>query len=61
MTTRVSKQKPAPQEKEPQTPHSEGGEQADLEYTDELMDSIDGLLEENAEAFVRNFIQKGGQ
>ncbi len=29
--------------------------------TDELLDEIDELLEENAEEFVRNYIQKGGQ
>lgn len=54
-------QKPAPQEREAQTAHSEGGEQADLTLTDELLDEIDGLLEENAQEFVANFIQKGGE
>ncbi|MFI5035269.1 MAG: ubiquitin-like protein Pup [Acidimicrobiales bacterium] len=36
------------------------GEQlkADL---DELLDEIDDVLEENAEEFVRNYVQKGGQ
>lgn len=34
---------------------------ADLEATDELLDEIDALLEENAEEFVRNYRQKGGQ
>ncbi len=36
------------------------GEQlkADL---DELLDEIDEVLEENAEEFVRNYVQKGGQ
>lgn len=29
--------------------------------TDELLDEIDGLLEDNAAEFVRNYIQKGGQ
>jgi len=29
--------------------------------TDELLDEIDELLEENAEEFVRNYIQKGGE
>jgi ubiquitin-like protein Pup len=29
--------------------------------TDALLDEIDGLLEENAEEFVRNYTQKGGQ
>jgi ubiquitin-like protein Pup len=31
------------------------------EETDELLDAIDALLEENAEEFVQNYIQKGGQ
>ena len=28
---------------------------------DELLDEIDSVLEENAEEFVRNYVQKGGQ
>ena len=28
---------------------------------DELLDEIDEVLEENAEGFVRNYVQKGGQ
>ncbi len=28
---------------------------------DDLLDEIDSLLEENAEAFVKSFVQKGGQ
>ncbi len=28
---------------------------------DELLDEIDEVLEENAEDFVRNYVQKGGQ
>lgn len=28
---------------------------------DELLDEIDGVLEENAETFVAQYIQKGGQ
>lgn len=31
------------------------------EDTDELLDEIDAVLEENAEEFVRNYIQKGGE
>lgn len=31
------------------------------EKTDDLLDEIDDVLEENAEDFVRDFIQKGGQ
>lgn len=29
--------------------------------TDELLDEIDNVLEQNAEEFVRSYIQKGGQ
>jgi len=28
---------------------------------DSLLDEIDSVLEENAEEFVRNYVQKGGQ
>ena len=28
---------------------------------DDLLDEIDGVLERNAEEFVRGFVQKGGQ
>lgn len=33
----------------------------DKQYADDLLDEIDGLLEENAEAFVANYIQGGGE
>ena len=29
--------------------------------TDDLLDEIDGLLESNAEEFVRSYVQKGGE
>lgn len=29
--------------------------------TDDLLDEIDGLLESNAEEFVKSYVQKGGQ
>jgi prokaryotic ubiquitin-like protein Pup len=32
-----------------------------LDDVDELLDEIDDVLEENAEEFVRNYVQKGGQ
>ena len=35
--------------------------QAETEGTDDLLDEIDGVLEQNAEEFVRGFVQKGGQ
>lgn len=31
------------------------------EGLDDLLDEIDGVLETNAEEFVRGFVQKGGQ
>ena len=33
----------------------------DTDEVDKLIDEIDEVLEENAEEFVRGFIQKGGQ
>lgn len=39
---------------------TEEGE-ADLEELDDLLDEIDSVLEENAEEFVKNYVQKGGQ
>jgi ubiquitin-like protein Pup len=35
--------------------------EADLEDLDDLLDEIDSVLEENAEEFVKNYVQKGGQ
>jgi prokaryotic ubiquitin-like protein Pup len=47
----------------PSTPPTTGGEhgeklKADL---DDLLDEIDEVLEDNAEEFVRNYVQKGGE
>ncbi|MGW9403910.1 ubiquitin-like protein Pup [Arthrobacter sp. NPDC055585] len=44
-------------------PAAEPAEQstAQTEGVDDLLDEIDGVLENNAEEFVRGFIQKGGQ
>lgn len=52
--------------------HSGGGDAPEEEFdagqvsintgtTDDLLDEIDGLLENNAEEFVRSYVQKGGQ
>jgi ubiquitin-like protein Pup len=32
-----------------------------IEGIDDLLDEIDSVLEENAEEFVRNYVQKGGE
>ena len=38
-----------------------GQSRIDAHGTDDLLDEIDGLLEANAEEFVRSYVQKGGQ
>ncbi|MCC9204735.1 ubiquitin-like protein Pup [Arthrobacter sp. zg-Y769] len=42
-------------------PAAETEASAETEGVDDLLDEIDGVLESNAEEFVRGFIQKGGQ
>lgn len=67
MTERVQKDKPQPQEREPEAQHAsvpaerEPEAQALVDFSDELLDEIDGLLEENAEEFVKAYVQKGGE
>jgi ubiquitin-like protein Pup len=65
MAEREQKRKNAPSRTETEVveepaPSSERGEKlkADL---DDLLDEIDEVLEDNAEEFVRNYVQKGGQ
>ncbi|WP_104091560.1 ubiquitin-like protein Pup [Arthrobacter sp. GMC3] len=38
-----------------------GSGQGSTSGVDDLLDEIDGVLETNAEEFVRGFVQKGGQ
>lgn len=40
---------------------STGQIQINTEGVDDLLDEIDGLLENNAEEFVRSYVQKGGE
>lgn len=40
---------------------TEETDEADVEKIDELLDEIDSVLEENAEEFVKNYVQKGGE
>ncbi|MDR0593936.1 MAG: ubiquitin-like protein Pup [Bifidobacteriaceae bacterium] len=47
---------PAP----PPPPTAVGG-QVRTQAIDDLLDQIDEVLEDSAEAFVRGFVQKGGQ
>lgn len=64
MTERELKRKPAPTRSETVVeeapPTSEKGEKLKAEM-DDLLDEIDEVLEDNAEEFVRNYVQKGGQ
>ena len=46
---------------EPVTASPHVAAQAGVHKIDELLDEIDSVLEENAEEFVKNYVQKGGQ
>jgi ubiquitin-like protein Pup len=65
MPERERKQKPAPEKREEEVVEdvavsSERGEKL-KEDIDDLLDEIDSVLEDNAEEFVRSYVQKGGQ
>ena len=64
MAEREQKKKPAPQRAEEVVEDdlapSESGEKLKAEL-DDLLDEIDEVLEENAEEFVRSYVQKGGE
>ena len=55
-----TKERPTEEVEETAAAPTERGDRlkADL---DELLDEIDEVLEDNAEEFVRNYVQKGGQ
>lgn len=61
MAERIQKQKPAPRKRESEQTQTPKTEQRDLKEIDELLDDIDDVLEENAEQFVKDYIQAGGQ
>ena len=52
-------------EQEEEVAETSGDEAAEardvVDDVDDLLDEIDDVLEENAEEFVRNYVQKGGQ
>ncbi len=67
MPERELKKKPSPErtdevvdEAAPATTTSATGEKLKAEL-DDLLDEIDEVLEDNAEEFVRNYVQKGGE
>ena len=55
----VRKQRPKSEETETEAPTT--NEAVDTSDIDDLLDEIDEVLEENAEEFVKNYVQKGGQ
>ena len=67
MTTRTvrthEQPKHHPRAEDVQTDQAEHGlDAADLKHDlDETLDEIDSLLEENAEEFVKGYVQKGGE
>jgi len=59
--TAQSREGTVEEEEEEESPASaERGERLKAEI-DDLLDEIDEVLEDNAEEFVRNYVQKGGQ
>jgi len=64
MSEREQKRRQSPSQPEEAVeelpPASKQGDKLKAEL-DELLDDIDEVLEENAEDFVRSYIQKGGQ
>ena len=55
----VRKQRPKSEEDEVEAPST--AESVDTSDVDDLLDEIDEVLEENAEEFVKNYVQKGGE
>lgn len=51
----------APQRREEQTVEVASAAGIQTSELDALLDEIDGVLEVNAEEFVRSYVQKGGQ
>ncbi|MEC7873251.1 MAG: ubiquitin-like protein Pup [Actinomycetota bacterium] len=63
MAEREQVRRPARRTEEPEvgeTAENQAGEELKAEL-DDLLDEIDDVLETNAEEFVKNYVQKGGE
>lgn len=56
----VRKQRPRKDE-DTEAQQDTQADSVDTSDVDDLLDEIDSVLEENAEEFVRNYVQKGGE
>lgn len=65
MAERTQKQKPTPARQDEETVTDDAVVQGDSgklkAELDDLLDEIDGVLETNAEDFVKSYVQKGGE
>jgi ubiquitin-like protein Pup len=61
MTERERRSKPADSQQEDIEDASTAHGEEVAEKIDDLLDEIDAVLEENAEEFVKNYVQKGGE
>ncbi len=53
--------KPKPKQEDAPQATEETKAESNTDEVDELLDEIDEVLEQNAEEFVRSYVQKGGQ
>jgi ubiquitin-like protein Pup len=60
MPERTHKKRPPPDSDEAEATEQKSAEAKSQEIED-LLDEIDEVLEDNAEEFVRSYVQKGGQ
>lgn len=59
--TQKNKQEAAPQAEVTETEAKDLSNEELSDSTDDILDEIDDVLEQNAEQFVADFVQKGGQ
>ncbi len=61
MPDRIQRKKSERQDEEVTATETSPAETPALDDLDDLLDEIDEILEENAEEFVRSYVQKGGE